>query len=144
MNDIKPSAGLRYYILAVFAFVLVSFTVQALSHFVINVEHYASIPYMREQPVMVLGIITMLLQGVILAHLYLYFCSSAPSVSQGLQYGLLMGLFLGSYIALVQPAKFAVPSIVEWIAVEGIASAAQFALYGLLLGWVHAKTNAKN
>ena len=76
----------------------------------------------------------MIVQGAILAYIFPLFYRSGSPILQGLKYGLLMGLFLGTYIALVEPAKYMAPSVGEWIAVEGLASLVQFSLYGVLLG----------
>jgi len=41
-----------------------------------------------------------------------------------------------SYIALAEAAKYTVPSVSRWIAVEALAGAVQFTVWGLLLGLV--------
>jgi hypothetical protein len=48
-----------------------------------------------------------------------------------------MGTFLGSYIVLAEPAKYVVPSIASWMAVEAAASFLQFLLFGVLLGLIY-------
>ena len=49
----------------------------------------------------------------------------------------LVGGILVSYEALAEAAKYSVPGIGSWIAVELGAGVVQFTLYGALLGWVH-------
>ena len=49
----------------------------------------------------------------------------------------LVGSILVSYEALAEAAKYGVPSVASWIAVEVAAGFVQFTLYGVLLGWVH-------
>jgi len=49
------------------------------------------------------------------------------------------GLFLVSYIALVAPAKYTVPSVSSWMMVEGLAGLVQFAIFGVLLGLIHKR-----
>jgi hypothetical protein len=144
MSDIRRGSGPRYYVPAVLAFVLVTFAVQATSHFAINAEHYAAIGFLRKNPVMELGFLTMILQGTVLAYFYPFFYRSGSPVVQGLKFGLLMGLFLGSYIAFAEPAKYAAPSIGEWIAVEGPASLIQFSLYGILVGLIHGRADRRS
>ena len=140
MNDTSLKGNQRFYVLAVFAYVGASFFVQAVSHFGMNAAHYDAIPFMREDQIMELGVFTMLLQGVVLAYLFPRFYRSGSPVVQGLKYGLIMGVFLGSYIALVEPAKYAAPSVFDWIAIEGMASLLQFTLFGTLIGLIYAKT----
>ena len=142
MSMNKPRTGIRFYALAVLAYVIASFAVQGSSRFVINAAHYAEIEFMRKDPIMALGFFTMLLQGLVLAYIYPFVCRAAGSpILQGLKYGLLMGVLLGSYIAFVEPSKYLAPSVGGWIAVEGLASLAQFSLYGILLGFVYDRHN---
>jgi len=42
-----------------------------------------------------------------------------------------------SYEALAEAAKYSVPSVTSWIAVEVAAGFVQFTLFGALLGWVY-------
>ena len=49
----------------------------------------------------------------------------------------LFGAFLVSYIALGEAAKYTVPSIPSWIAVEVGVGFVQFTIAGLLLGLAH-------
>jgi len=42
-----------------------------------------------------------------------------------------------SYEALAEAAKYGVPSVASWIAVEVAAGFVQFTFYGVLLGLVH-------
>lgn len=123
--------------LTVLAFMIATFAVQAGSHFGLNAEHYAGIPIMREAPVMPLGVAAMVIQGLIAGTLFPRVRWADGSVRSGIGFAWLMGAFLGSYIALAEPAKYAVPSIAAWMAVEASASFVQFTLFGVLLGWIH-------
>ena len=60
---------MKKIIIGTILFIVVSFASQAISHFVINVEHYASVPFMREEPIFALGFLTMILQGIVLSYL---------------------------------------------------------------------------
>lgn len=126
-------------VLGTVAYVVISFIAQALNHFVVNKAHYAGIPFMREEPIMALGIFTMVLQGIILSHLFVILHKTGATKAEGLEYGLLMGLFLGSYIALVEPSKYVAPSVSSWIAVEGITSLLQFGVFGVVLATINKK-----
>jgi hypothetical protein len=54
----------------------------------------------------------------------------------------LFGLFLVSYIALAEAAKYSVPNISEWIGVEFLVGFVQFTLAGTFLGLAHRKSKA--
>ncbi len=126
---------MKQLILGTVSFVLITFIVQAVSHFVINVDHYAGIGFLRPEPVMELGIITMIIQGIILSYLYPFYQPSTPGpILRGWSFGILMGIFLVGYITVVEPSKYNAPSIPNWIIVEGLAGLVQFSLFGIMLG----------
>jgi hypothetical protein len=130
---------MKRILLGTLAYIAVTFVTQGLSHFAINRAHYAAISFMRAEPVFALGILSMMIQGAILSYLYPFYARGSTQVSRGLAYGLLVGAFFVSYPALAEAAKFPVPALLPWIAVEGGTGLVQFGLFGLLLGLLHRK-----
>ena len=128
---------MKQHVLSVLAFVAVTFAVQAMSHFVVNTWHYASVPFVRADPIFPMGFLAMIIQGVALTYLYARLRRTGRAVSDGLKFGLVAGAFFVSFLALVEPARYVVPSIPAWIAVEGLAGLVQFSIYGILLGLIH-------
>jgi hypothetical protein len=92
-------------------YVIVTFAVQATSHFSVNQAHYAAVSFLRKDPIFALGIASMLLQGSILSIIYARYAGNSASWRNGLIYGLTAGMFFVSYQALAEPAKYAVPSV---------------------------------
>ena len=129
---------MRVHLLSVLAFVVVSFAVQALSHFVINAQHFASVGFLRAEPIIALGLLVMVVQGAIMS-LALAAWRAIPRPIDGVAVSGAFGAFLVAYIALVEPSKYVVPSVAGWFAVELAAGAVQFAVFGLLLGLIHAR-----
>jgi hypothetical protein len=125
------------HVLTVFGYFLATFATQATSHFAINAEHYEALAYLRKDPIFPLGILSMLIQGSVLSYLYSRTIERGGSFGQSLTFSWLAGAILVSYIALGEPAKYTVPSIASWIAVELAAGFVQFTLFGLVLGFVH-------
>ena len=128
---------MKKHVLAVFAYAVATFATQAFSHFVVNKAHYAAVTYLRPDPIFPLGITAMLIQGSILSYLYSRLVVPVRSFRQAVGFGWLTGGFLVSYIALGEAAKYSVPAVGSWIAVEAMAGFAQFTVYGLLLGLVY-------
>jgi hypothetical protein len=124
---------MKHIITGTFLFIIISFGAQSISHFVINAEHYASIPFMRAEPIFVLGLLTMIMQGMVLSYLFLIYSINEYTIRKGLIYGLIVSAFFVSYPALVEPAKYQVPSISSWILVEATVGIIQFTLFGILL-----------
>ncbi len=131
LPDIKSTG------LTVLAFMVASFGVQALSHFVINTSHYAGISIMRAEPVISMGILAMIVQGAILGVLFPRVTLGGSVKRNAMVFSLVMGLFLAIYIAVVEPSKYSVPSISSWVIVEATASFVQFVVFGILLGMIH-------
>jgi hypothetical protein len=128
---------MKKQLLSVLAFVVATFVTQAASHFGVNAAHYAAVAHLREQPIFPLGVLAMLIQGGVLAHLYPRVAGSRRSMSEALKFAGLAGAFLLSYTALAEAAKYSVPAVAPWIAVEAAAGFVQFLFYGLLLGLIH-------
>lgn len=127
------------HILTVLAFILVTFAVQGLSHFVINVDHYASIGHLRAEPIMPLGFATMTIQGLILSVAMSRLWPEGASIKNGMLVAAFFGLFLASYMVLTEAAKYAVPSIPTWMAIEAAAVTTQFGIFGVVLGFIYWK-----
>lgn len=128
---------MKKHVLALLAYVVATFATQAVSHFGVNAAHYAAVTYIRAQPIFALGVLAMLIQGSIIAYAYAQVPEAGRSVGHAVLFAWLLGGILVSYEALAEAAKYSVPSVASWIAVEVAAGFVQFTLYGVLLGWVH-------
>ncbi|QBY01907.1 hypothetical protein E2K80_15200 [Rhodophyticola sp. CCM32] len=127
------------HVLSVVAFMIVSFAAQGLSHFVINKDHFASVSFMRPDPVIPLGLLVIVFQGALLSMALHVWKGDGVRVADGILVSLIFGAFLVSYIAIVEPSKYLVPSIGAWVRVELLVGFAQFAIFGVILGWIHQK-----
>jgi hypothetical protein len=81
----------------------------------------------------------MIMQGIVLSHFFMIYCKNEITLRKGFVYGLLLSAFFVSYPALVEPAKYQVPSISSWILVEATVGIIQFSLYGVLLAILFKK-----
>lgn len=130
-------------IVTVLAYVITTFAVQGGSHFAINADHYAAIPIMRAEPVVAMGILSMLIQGVLFALLFPTFNRGSNPVRNGIVFSWALGGFLASYIVLGEAGKYAIPSIPSWIAVEASTALVQFTVFGALLGLIHRSSTSR-
>ena len=127
------------HVLAVMAYMVATFATQALSHFVLNVEHYAAVTFIRAEPFFPLGVASMVIQGTIFSYLYSRMSAPRRSIGHAVGFSWLVGGALVSYIALAEPAKYAVPDVTSWMAVELLAGFVQFTAFGVLLGFVYRR-----
>ena len=72
------------HVLSVIAFMFVSFAAQGLSHFVVNKAHFASIGFLRPDPIMIMGFTVMIIQGGILSISLQSWKGDATQVKDGL------------------------------------------------------------
>jgi hypothetical protein len=128
---------MKKHVMAVLGYMAATFITQATSHFVINADHYASVTFLRKEPIFPLGILSMLIQGSIISYLYARRSETERSISGAIKFAWLAGGFLVSYPALAEAAKYSVPAVAPWITVEFIAGFVQFTFYGVLLGLVY-------
>ncbi len=125
--------------LTVLAYVATTFAVQGASHFAINADHYAAMSIMRAEPLVPMGLVSMVIQGTLFALLYPTFARGSATVGNGILFSWALGGFLASYIVLGEAGKYAIPSIPSWIAVEAGAAAVQYTVFGALLGLIHRR-----
>jgi hypothetical protein len=133
MQPHKPATAA----VTVLAYIATTFAVQGGSHFGVNADYYAAIPIMRAQPIVAMGLASMVIQGLIFAWLYPAFAAGASTVRKAVLFSWTLGAFLASYIALGEAGQYAIPSISRWIAVEGSVALVQYTLFGVWLGLIH-------
>ena len=140
----------RKSILAAFAYTVVTFALAAPWHFVLFKELYHSFGiYNRVDPIIPLGVLSMLVQGVVLALLYpRWYRGGSPAIA-GMKFGLLLGVFLYSVSTLANAAKINVTGLGTFMAVQALFHLLQFAGAGAAIGLVfgrievHADHNAQ-
>jgi len=131
-------------VLTVLAYMIVTFGVQGASHFAINAEHYAAISIMRSEPIIPMGLASMIIQGLLFAYLFPIFNRGPNPIRNGVLFSWALGGFLASYIVLGEAGKYVVPSLGSWIIVELSVAAVQYTLFGLLLGLLHRRSLSPN
>jgi hypothetical protein len=125
--------------LTIVAYIVSTFATQGTSHFAVNADFYATLPFMRQEPIVAMGLIAMIIQGSLIGALFPYFNRHPNTVRNAVVFSWAFGAFLASYILLGEGGKYAIPSLPAWFAAEGITAFAQFTIFGLLLGLVHRR-----
>ena len=132
------------HVLVVLAYVAATFATQATSHFFINAEHYAAVAYIKKDPIFALGFTSMLVQGGVFAWLFARASGIPRSIGGAVGFSWAVGAVLVSYIALAEAAKYAVPSVPQWIAIEMATGFVQFTVFGILLGLIYRPSPSRN
>ena len=92
-----------------------------------------------DHPNFVLGILSMIIQGGILASLFPRLYRGKRPFQEALSFSLLMGLFFGSGSVIAEVAKQKVSSLPLWFLLAGGFTLIHFLLIGLLFGWVYRR-----
>jgi len=119
-------------------YLVIAFPLALVWHMDLFSEVYQQLGYIsREQPGFVLGFLSLVVQGGVLATLYPLYCRDRYDPASGLQFGLLMGLFFWSSHVLAYAATHELASILLFMVIESPYLALQFGLSGLAIGWVY-------
>ncbi len=130
----------RKFILATLIYAIVTMIHGFTWHFNFFPEVYARLGiYNREPPIIPLGFVSMLIQGLILAYLYPRYYRGGKPLAQGIKFGLVMGLFLFSVSTLANAAKIQVSSMSTWLLIQTAFHVIQFVVAGAGIGLVYGK-----
>ena len=122
------------------AYLLISMFLGMVWHFFLFKDLYDNLKiYNRAEPIVQLGATSMLIQGLIIAYLFPFFYREGNAFVKGLQFSLIMGLFLFSISTLANAAKMEVSSMTTWLGIQAAFHLIQFTLTGLGIGLIHRK-----
>ncbi len=125
--------------LAALGYTVITFILGITWHLVLFREVYATFGvYTRRQPIIPMGLGSMVIQGFILASLYARQSRSIPArpLLDAIKFNLLMGLFFVSGTVLALAAKAEVVHLAAWFGYNLAFSLIQFLLSGLVFGFV--------
>jgi hypothetical protein len=125
---------------ATLGYILVSFALGASWHFAFfpKVYHEFGI-YNRADPIIPLGLLSMIVQGVVMAVIYPRWYRGETPLAAGLKFGLLMGVFLFSVSTLANAAKIHVNGVGNFMVLQAVFHTLQFGLSGAVFGWAFGR-----
>ncbi|MEW6543101.1 MAG: DUF1761 domain-containing protein [Nitrospirota bacterium] len=130
----------KVYWSAVGAYVLCTFLIAAPWHLVFFKPLYDELAiFTRKEPLIPLGLVSMLMQGLVLSYLYPLFAQGRHSLKTGAAFGLLMGVLLASSAVFAEAGKQNVTSLSTWLALESSYYLFQFTVVGAVIGSIYAR-----
>jgi len=94
----------------------------------------------RDEPIIMLGLIAMLIQGVVLAYVYPFFYRPGPHpVVQGIKFNALMGVLNFGSMGFGITAKYDIDPIVPFLMFTFMFQAFQFVFAGAALGFIYGR-----
>lgn len=94
----------------------------------------------RAHPVMPLGVMAILIQGIVIGYLYPFFRKPGDhQILQGIQFNLIIGLMTYTAMGFATAAKIQIEPIGEFLLYHTVFQAVQFTLTGAALGYIFRK-----
>ncbi len=104
-------------------------------------DQYLAFGYFKEEPNMVIGLLTILIQGIVLSYLYSFVTFSGTNFTKSLKYVFVIGLFFWTSHVLAFVAKQNVENEISFILMETFYLFLQFGLYGVCLALIAKNLN---
>lgn len=119
------------------AYTVVTFPIAILWHIGLFQSLYQSFGYFSGEPSFTLGLLTILVQGLILSGLYPFVQLSGRPIARGLKYSAIVGAFFWTSHVLAFVAKQSLNDAPLFIAMETVYLAIQFGVFGALVGLIY-------
>ncbi len=131
---------MKKMIYATLAYAIVTMLIAAPWHFVLFKDLYHSFGiYNRLDPIVPLGFLSMLIQGIVMAYMYPRFYKGGSHYKEAMQFSLLMGVFLYSVSTIANAAKIEVSPMITWFGLQAGFHLIQFIACGFALGFVYSR-----
>ncbi|MEJ6392371.1 hypothetical protein V8J82_03835 [Gymnodinialimonas sp. 2305UL16-5] len=131
---------LKKQILAAAIYPLIVFPLALVWHLVLFKDRYMTFGYFAGEPNIPVGLVTMIIQGVVLAAMYPMFKLRHTGHARAFLFAGLLGLFFWTSHVLALVAKQNVPQAGTYIVMETAYLSLQFGLFALALGFIFRGT----
>lgn len=91
----------------------------------------------RGEPIIVLGLLSLVIQGVVISYLYPRVYRERRKLVHGVQFTFIVGSLIYSVMAFATAAKFAIAPVPQFLVYHTVFQAIQFLLTGTVLGYIY-------
>jgi hypothetical protein len=95
--------------------------------------------YTRATPSIPLGILSMLVQGVVIAYLYPFYYRSGNPTLNGVTFSLMMGFVVYSVMGFAMAAKVDINPISTYLTYNAVFQFIQYVVTGIALGLIYGR-----
>ena len=134
--------GAKKLILGAAAYTICTFSLAVGWHVLLFKERYESFGYFEGEPNFLVGLATIVLQGILLSTLFPMLRAEGSSFHRGLKFALIAGAFFWTSHVLAFVAKQEVLEVSAFIWMETIYLLLQFGAFGLIIGAIHRQRNS--
>ena len=134
----------KKYIFATLAFIIVGFIIAFVWHLVIFKEIYEALKIYTIEPIIALGFISFILEGLAFVYVFQFFRRGKKPIQEGLIFGLVVyGVIMGGVGVLAEGAKHAITSLSTWLIIESAFYIITGAVLGTIVGLIYGKSPDK-
>jgi len=123
--------------LGALAYTVSTFALAVVWHLVLFEDQYRAFGYIEGEPNILIGFLTILLQGAILSLLFPLLKLKGSHVIRGLKFAFLIGVFFWTSHVLAFVAKQRMQDVILFVGMETFYLALQFGVFGVLVGLVY-------
>ena len=119
------------------AYTIITFVLAIVWHIVLFEDKYKSFGYFEGEPNLVIGLITIFIQGIVLTYLYNFVSFTGTKFVRSMKYVTIIGLFFWTSHVLAFVAKQNVENEISFILMESFYLILQFGIYGVCLSLIY-------
>jgi hypothetical protein len=140
-SDIARPTSARDFWLGFAAYLLPTFPIAFVWHLVLFEQKYHALRIYRDEPVIALGLGSMIIQGAIFSWLFprVFVRGTGSFLKDGLLFGLGTGLLSWSFTTLAVGAKNVMVSVPDFVLLETAFTILQFAIVGPLIALAYRR-----
>lgn len=132
-------------ILATISFVVLSLPIAMIWHMVLFHEEYEAFgAFTRSEPIIPLGMLSMVMQGAVIAYLYPFYNRGGNPIKQGIKFSLLMGVMIYTMMGFSAAAKTVIEPVPEFLMYVTAYCLIQFTVTGAALGLIYGREGDRN
>lgn len=125
---------MKRIIITAIGYVMIVFPLAIVWHLVLFQEIYTTFGYFSGTPNVLVGLSSIIIQGVMLATIFPLFHTGRAGFARAFQFSAMIGAFFWTSHVLALVAKQNVPNALTFIAMETGYLVLQFGLFALLIG----------
>ena len=129
-------------ILGTAAYTVCTFSLAVGWHVLLFKESYESFGYFEGEPNFLVGLLSIVLQGLLLSALFPMLKAEGSSFRRGIKFAVITGAFFWTSHVLAFVAKQQVAGTAAFVGMETLYLALQFGLFGLCIGFIHRGGNS--
>ena len=136
--------NIKKYLFATLAFIIIGFIIAFVWHLVIFKSVYDSLKIYSIEPIIALGFISFILEGLAFVYIFQSFRRGRKPLQEGLIFGLVVyGVIMGGVGVLAEGAKHATTSLSTWLIIESAFYIITGTVLGAIVGLIYGKTSYK-